>query len=380
MRAPGLYRALVRALPYTAGPLQAHAQGIGEEKKQRYASILRRHRALGGALILFGASGVTDHFTYGAARRGVPVAAGTAFRLASVSKLVTAAGVMAMAQKGIVDLNADADAFLPYSLRHPGAPDRPVTLRMLLTHTAGIRDGSAYTNSIASPRDAGELLRGDSNTAHIPGEKCEYSNFGVGLAGCVLEGMTGTAFEPLMQEHLFRPLGIRAGYYPHRVSAPLADARRVLKPLGNPAFDAAARQAAAPAGWDEPDLQRHYLLAHGNCCMDAQGLARLGAALLTPGFFAEETLEAMFAPHASLAHRDPALTQGVGVFILRDASVGPRALHGHQGMAYGAVHMLFLDREQGRGIVSLTTGVSLARRHIMADVNVELLREWQRDG
>jgi hypothetical protein len=49
-------------------------------------------------------------------------------------------------------------------------------------------------------------------------------------------------------------------------------------------------------------------------------------------------------------------------------------------MAYGAAHMLFLDRERHRGIISLTVGASLARRHIMADINLDLLREWQRDG
>ncbi len=333
MRAAGLYRLLVSALPYGGGPLKPHIQTIDEAQMRLFAAIIRKNRSLGGALALFDGSSVTDHFTYGNARQGVPVGAGTAFRLASVSKLVTAAGVMALAQKGIVDVDADTDGYLPYSLRHPKAPDKPITLRMLLSHTAGIRDGAAYTNAITVPRDAEEVLQDDSHTAYLPGEGCEYSNLGVGLAACVLEGMTGMAFEPLMQEHLFQPLGMKASYYPKLLGAPLADASRVLPPSGKPAFRAKERQSLIPDGWDCVNPQRHYLLAHGNCCTDANSLAQLGIALLTPGYFREDTLKILFAPQASLAARDPMLTQGIGVFILNDRSVGPRTLLGHQGMA-----------------------------------------------
>ena len=380
MNKTSLYRLALRLLPRRRLRLQPLQLGMPEHQREAYQRILRRHKALGGALACFDAEGLTDHFVYGDARPGIPVAADTAFRLASVSKLVTGAGTLMMQQAGALDLDRDADLGLPYSLRHPGAPGTPITLRMLLSHTAGIQDGADYLAGIQEGRSAPALLRGDSHTAHLPGAGCEYSNFGVGLAGCVIEAQTGLSFEMAMQRHLFEPLGLAASYYPQRLSAMVADARRILPPRKAANFSGAARQAQPDIGWDSPDPAHHHLYAHGSCCMDVASLVKLGQALLRPGFFTEDSLLLMRSPRGSLMRRDPALTQGLGMFILRDAAICDRPLYGHQGMAYGAVHMLFLDLESGRGIISLTTGASEARSHIMADINRALLTEWVQHG
>ena len=377
MRAPGLYRFLARALPHKRRPLHAIACSANEQGMKHLEEILFRYRSLGGALAYFDAQGIRDHYVYGEAHKGLPVAEKTAFRVASVSKLITAAGILNMAQQGLLDLDTDADRGLPFTLRHPDAPAVPITLRMLLTHTAGIRDGKAYLRSLSNGADAADLLRQDSHTRHLPGMECEYSNFGVGLAACAVEAQTGLSFETAMQEYLFAPLGMNASFYPQRLSAPLADARRVLALTNTPSFSGVQRQAQPLDGSDVPDLQRHFTLAQGNCCLDVQSLVRLGVALMKPGFFSAETLSSMRRVHARLGRRDPTLGQGIGIFILDDAAVSSRLLYGHQGMAYGAVHMLFLDVEGNRGIISLTTGVSQARTHILADVNKALLRQWR---
>ena len=183
-----------------------------------------------------------------------------------------------------------------------------------------------------------------------------------------------------MQQHLFSPLQMQASYYPQRLKALVADARRILPPRRATNFSGERRQAQPDTGWDRPGPEHHHLYAHGSCCMDVKSLARLGQALLQPGFFSPDSLKMMRSPAASLAGRDPSLTQGLGMFILRDDAISKRPLYGHQGMAYGAVHMLFLDLEKGRGIISLTTGASEARSHIMADINRALLAEWTRHG
>lgn len=370
-----LYRALIRLLPWRSPALRQVLGKLPQAKMLQIHKVLREHRALGGALATFDANGLTSHLVYGTARRGQPVTEHTFFRLASVSKLVSAAGILALAQAGAVDLDDDADIGLPYSLRHPKAKDRAITLRMLLTHTAGIRDGAAYTQGLMNGATADQLLLGNSHTAHLPGEGCEYSNFGFGLAGCVVEAQTGLPFEQAMQQALFAPLGIQASYYPQNISGSLADAKRILPPRYKPNFDAAARQAL-PAPDSQPDPLRHHLLAHGACCMEVQGLATLGRALMAPGFFTEASLATLRGPYDSLAQRDPYLKLGLGLFILEDPAICPRPLLGHQGMAYGAVHMLFLDLQKQRGLISLTTGVSEARAHIMADINRALLKDW----
>lgn len=380
MSRQSLYRALVRALPARKTEFRVVRQTMDASRALEYQRALRRHKALGGALLLFDLEGTTDHFVYGNARKGMPVDEHTAFRLASISKTVTAAGIMAMRQMGLVNLDADADSNLPYSLRHPSSPDLPITLRMLLSHTAGIQDGAAYFKGIERGDGADIMLRGDSHTVYLPGQGCEYSNFGLGLAGCVVEAQTGLSFQTAMDQALFKPLGLQAAFHPHLLAARVADARRVLPPAFKPNYDGAGRQAAVMKGWESPDPNRHHLLAHGGCCMDAESLALLGRSLLKPGFFSQESLEEMTRPHGSLHSRDPYLKQGLGLFIHENPAMHPGVLYGHQGMAYGAVHMLFLDPQKGRGIISLTVGASEARDHIIADLHIALLKVWLGNG
>lgn len=377
MRHGGLYRALIRLLPLKRPAFTWHRQDLARRERQALEAALLRHKAIGGALMLFDEGGLTDHMSYGDARAGLPVDAHTAFRLASVSKLVTAAGILAMRERGLLDLDRDAAPDLPYSLRHPKAPGTAITLRMLLTHTSGIRDGQAYILGLDARMPAGDILRADSHGDALPGEGARYSNFAFGLAGCLAEAQSGLSLQEGLSRFLFEPLGMKAAFYPALLEAPVADARRILPPRAHPNYDGAARQAVLPEGWDRPDAQSHYTLAQGACCMDAASLAALGQALMQPGFFTETALREMRKPHASLRDRDPHLSQGLGLFILRDGDISPRALYGHQGMAYGAVNMMFLDLEARRGLISLTTGVSEARTHIMADVNRALLKAWQ---
>ncbi|MDD4080445.1 MAG: serine hydrolase, partial [Eubacteriales bacterium] len=344
---------------------------------QRFAGVYRAHRCRGAALGLFNLDGLHTHLVFGNARKNALVDRKTVFRIASVSKMVTAALVMRLHETGKIGLDDDLDQVMPYSLRHPKAAETPVTLRMLLTHTAGISDGKAYMASLGQDVQAETLLGQDCHTVHLPGSGCEYSNFGVGLAACALEASLGQAFEELAQEWLFHPLGMNSSFYPHCMEGPVADAWRVLPPRAKPAFDGNAKQRAFKEGWDRPDPQTHYSLAQGNCCMDVESAARLGQALLRPGDLSAASLEAMRTPAASLSQRDPALTQGIGTFLLKDPEISDNPLFGHQGMAYGAVHMIFMDPGTGEGLISFTSGASVARRHILADINRDLIAVWQ---
>src|SRR5690606_11579641 len=64
----------------------------------------------------------------------------TIFMLASVSKTMIATAVMQLWEKGLIDLDADINQYLSFSVRTPSFPDEPITARMLLTHTSAIRD------------------------------------------------------------------------------------------------------------------------------------------------------------------------------------------------------------------------------------------------
>ena len=72
---------------------------------------------------------------------GTPATGDTKYRIASISKLITAAGVWQLIEQGLVDPDADVSSYLGFSLRNPHYPDTPITVKMLMSHTSSIRDG-----------------------------------------------------------------------------------------------------------------------------------------------------------------------------------------------------------------------------------------------
>ena len=367
----GLYRLLLHGLPAKGSLGSCDLPAAQARQAER---ILRRHRCIGATLCVFGAEGANGVLSFGEARHGVPAARDTVYRAASVSKFITGLGIMRLAEQGL-PLDRDVNHFLPFPLRHPKAPDQPITLRMLMTHTAGLRDGDAYNTGIARGAALSDILRGDSFTDHLPDTLWEYSNLGAGIAGLAVEGFTGRDFESIMQETVFQPLGVHATFYPQRVDPArvLADARRILPPHHGPNFDAEKRRRQ-PEPALAPDPEHHYNLAHGNLCVSAPDLARLGIAGMTPGFLTQESLTAMREIAVPFGARASNLYQGLFTFVLQEPGISPRPLYGHQGMAYGAVHGLFFDPFRQRGVALLTAGADEARRGVLADLNFDILK------
>jgi len=171
-----------------------------------------------GELAWTGAYGLAD------VERGVPVTTGTLFMAASVSKAVaTLCAVAALADDGVdLDLDAPINDHLPVSVAHPTSPT-PITLRHLLTHTAGIHDDyPAILGEYVFGADATEPL-GDYLGRHLsvggsayqaahfgaaPGTAYEYSNWGLTLAGWVVEVATRTDFAAYCQSEIFEPMGL----------------------------------------------------------------------------------------------------------------------------------------------------------------------------
>ncbi len=148
----------------------------------------------------------------------------TVQNIASVSKTVTATAVMQLVEKGQLDLDADVDSALPFTVRNPFHPQTPITARLLLTHQSSIADGPAYgeTYGCGDPSTSlaawlpdyltpsGRLYRPtDSFHPWKPGERWQYSNIGYGLLGYLVERVSGEPFPRYTRERIFEPLGMR---------------------------------------------------------------------------------------------------------------------------------------------------------------------------
>ena len=131
----------------------------------------------------------------------------TLFRPGSISKLFTATAVMQLVEQGKLDLDRDVSGYLDFAI--PKTYPEPVTLRQLLTHTAGFED--TLKNLFVAHESDLKLLRAylvNQMPARIfpPGKVPSYSNYGFTLAGYIVERVSGEKFERYIDNHILKPL------------------------------------------------------------------------------------------------------------------------------------------------------------------------------
>ncbi|MDE2882732.1 MAG: serine hydrolase [Acidobacteriota bacterium] len=142
----------------------------------------------------------------------VPMSTDSIFRIASHSKLFTAITVLRARDAGKLRLDDPVTRYLPWfdiRNRHPEA--RPVTVRHLLTHTAGLPRESIHPAWTDFEFPGVEALRdtvSDQETTYATETKWKYSNLGFTLAGMVAEAAAGDSFADLVTDGILRPLGM----------------------------------------------------------------------------------------------------------------------------------------------------------------------------
>ncbi len=142
----------------------------------------------------------------------VPLQNGDIVRIASTSKSFTATGIMQLVDKGLLSLNDDVSDLIGFRVRNPRYPDTPITLRMILSHTASINDNGEnyFTLDHINPAINGDCA--DAYFTYGPGEGYNYSNLGMNLAGTILEKVSGVRFDNYIRDNIIKPLGLYGGH------------------------------------------------------------------------------------------------------------------------------------------------------------------------
>ncbi|HEV2750917.1 MAG TPA: serine hydrolase domain-containing protein [Gemmatimonadales bacterium] len=137
----------------------------------------------------------------------VPASDSTVYQSGSVGKQFTAAAVVMLAEQGRLSLDDPITRYLPEG------PDgwRRITIRHLLTHTSGIGDYTDSTLDVRRDYTEADMVRLAARQAleFAPGERWSYSNTGYVLLGVIIHRVTGVFYGDFLQEHVFRPLGMR---------------------------------------------------------------------------------------------------------------------------------------------------------------------------
>jgi D-alanyl-D-alanine carboxypeptidase len=211
---------LLLLVPLCAAP--AHADAIDEFLRAEMHQ--RRIPGLALAVVRHGAVVKLDGYGLATLEHDVPVTPDTVFELASVTKPITAAAVMALVEDGKIRLDAPITTYLR------GAPDawRDVTTRHLLTHTSGLPTlESAFAGAgmedirlrYSTARLFGMVTR--ESPVSRPGERFQYNDVGYFLLGMIIEHVTGKRYAEFLDERFFRPLGM--------ASTSVLDQARIVK-------------------------------------------------------------------------------------------------------------------------------------------------------
>lgn len=340
-----------------------------------------------------GAIGVVE--TAGAAdrRSGRLVTAGDPVRIASISKLVVALGVMRMVEAGKLDLDRDVSRYLGWRLRNPAFPDRPINLRLLLSHRASLTDTADY----ALPFDMSLREKLDDprawDGAHPPGSFFRYANLNFPVIASVMERASGERFDRLMARLVIDPLGLKACFnWAACDDATVARAVTLYGADGAPLRDDDHGQRPAcpivPARDGGCDLT-HWRPGFNGASFSPQGglriamhdLAKIGQMLLNGGgadgrrFLSPKSVDLLLTPiwiynghNGVTGETTPGTicryglatqTLATGAEGCRDDLFGdglPRV--GHAGEAYGLRSGLWIDRKAGAGVAYFVTAVA----------------------
>jgi CubicO group peptidase (beta-lactamase class C family) len=369
------------------------------------AAAARAGEPVATVRVAFDRDGITATQVHGLADKasGREVTADDPVRIASISKLVTALGVMRLVEAGKLDLDADVSGLLGWRLRNPAFPDTPITLRLLLSHRSSLTDAAGYwqTPLGGKLRDIVQDPRAWDGT-HAPGRYFRYTNLNFPLVAQVMERATGERFDTLMERLVLRPLKIDGCFNWDRCDATAAARAVVLydadgKPVKDDNHGRRPDCPVTPAIDGRCDLSRWragengaLFSPQGGLRISADGLARIGRLLLGDGtldgkrFLTPASVQAMVTPQWTYrpgngqTYEDDTGDVDEGFFCryglavqtlatlqkgCRDDPFGdgkPRV--GHSGSAYGLQAGLWVDREGGTGVVWFATGMPDERR------------------
>ncbi|OAI57678.1 hypothetical protein AYO47_07740, partial [Planctomyces sp. SCGC AG-212-M04] len=147
--------------------------------------------------------------------KNVAASADSLYRVGSVSKLFTDMAVMQLVEEGKVDLDTGVKAALP-TFGVKNRSESQITLRQVMSHRAGLVREPPVGNYF-DPDEPTQLATTESlnrtSLVYPPGTRTKYSNAGIGLAGAVVETITGEAFEDRLQQTILRPLGMSSSTF-----------------------------------------------------------------------------------------------------------------------------------------------------------------------
>jgi serine beta-lactamase-like protein LACTB len=221
------------------------------------------------------------------AENNVPASEHTLFRLASISKSLTATAAMELQERGKLDLDAPVQKYCPAFPQKQGT----ITTRMVMSHLAGIRHYKGgpddleigNTKHFDNPIQAGLDFFKNEPLLSEPGKTFHYSTQGYTLVGCVIEGASGGKYADFVRQNIFVPAGMEHTQ---------VDDRFAIIPYRTRFYQKTESGAAQNADF----LDSSYKIPGGGWISSAEDMARFEVAILNDKLIKRSTRDLMWTP------------------------------------------------------------------------------------
>ena len=282
----------------------------------------------------FGSADVDGH---------VAMTPSTKFRMASHSKLFTSTAIMQLRDAGKLRLDDPVSKYLPWFKIKPAEPDDPgITIEELVTHSSGLpREAGPHWTTYDFP--TAEQVRGylaEHQAPYSPEVRWKYSNLALGIAGMVVEAVSGEKYADYVRQHIFTPLGMNASSVDQQVDG-LAVGYGRLMPDGSrkkmPFIDARALGPATGITSNVEDMARFVSLQFRS--------GRVGGSqILSTGALRE-------MHRVRVLENDWTRGNAIGFAVNREAD---KVYVGHGGSYPGYKTQTYIDLEGKVGVIVLT--------------------------
>lgn len=184
-----------------------------------YQANYTKHHIPGAAygIVVDGNLMHANYYGFANIENKIPVNSETVFRIASMTKSFTAMAILQLRDAGKLSLDQPAYTYYPLlkNIKYPAADAPHITVRDLLTHSAGFPEDNPWGDRQLAKNDQQlvELLQQQLSFSTTPQTSYEYSNLGFAILGKIISNVSGTPYQAYIQQHIWLPLGMKNTYW-----------------------------------------------------------------------------------------------------------------------------------------------------------------------
>ncbi|MDD6052083.1 MAG: serine hydrolase [Clostridiales bacterium] len=342
-------------------PLACHAEAP-DWKAQMDDYVAKRFAArkiVGGAVVIARDGQVLYRYAYGhkTQSRREQVTADTCYRIASVTKLVSAVGLMQLLTEKNIPLDTPVSDIVGYPVVNPAFPGERITIRQVMSHTSSLVQTQYYHPNWETLKVNNKYF----SQKVAPGTAYAYSNLNGGLMGAMIEALSGQSVNTYMQAHVFGPLGINAAYHMGLLKDQSDMAPQLAKD-GTIAEGLSVMLASLPEYNDTCDPRANTSHTSGDLCISANGLIRVIAMLEQGGeldgvrILPKEAVQLMMQDQQTIPSSSVHCDSEYGLAIARVEGMPGGTWYGHQGRKHGLSSNVYFQPDTGLSIAVIANG------------------------